>query len=116
MTTICNCKVKFIRPEYKNLKDWMEDNNNIYIGRRGVVFIDGERFPKQNSIFANPFKINKNNSRKSVLFKYKIYILNKLKNKNFKNEFIALKGKNLGCWCKPEKCHGDILIELLNKY
>ena len=67
MTTICNCKVQYIRPKYKNLKHWMEDDNNIYIGRRGIVFIDGERFPKQNSIFANPFKINKNNSRKSVL-------------------------------------------------
>lgn len=71
----------------------MENNDNIYIGRRGVVFIDGERFPKQDSIFANPFKINKNNSRKSVLFKYKIHILNKLKNDEFKNKFIKLKIK-----------------------
>jgi hypothetical protein len=26
-----------------------------------------------------------------------------------------LKGKRLGCWCKPGPCHGDILAELANK-
>ena len=35
-----NCKVKFIRPQYKNLKEWVENENNVYIGRAGVVFID----------------------------------------------------------------------------
>ena len=25
-----------------------------------------------------------------------------------------LKGKILGCWCRPNKCHGDILVELAN--
>ena len=23
-----------------------------------------------------------------------------------------LKGQTLGCWCKPKKCHGDVLAEL----
>jgi hypothetical protein len=31
------------------------------------------------------------------------------------NQLIKLKGKNLGCWCKPDKCHGDILLEIINK-
>ena len=26
-----------------------------------------------------------------------------------------LKGKVLGCWCKPLACHGDVLLELANK-
>ncbi len=26
-----------------------------------------------------------------------------------------LKGKTLGCWCKPQACHGDILAELADK-
>ena len=25
-----------------------------------------------------------------------------------------LRGKDLVCWCAPERCHGDILIELAN--
>lgn len=24
-------------------------------------------------------------------------------------------GKILGCWCKPQACHGDVLLELLDK-
>ena len=26
-----------------------------------------------------------------------------------------LKGKVLGCWCKPLPCHGDVLLKLANK-
>lgn len=24
-----------------------------------------------------------------------------------------LKGKTLGCWCKPKECHGDVLVKLI---
>jgi len=27
-----------------------------------------------------------------------------------------LKGKTLGCWCSPKACHGDVLIELVQRY
>lgn len=43
----------------KNLKEWMNDPNNVYIERRGIVFIDGKRFPEQDSPYANPFKVGK---------------------------------------------------------
>ena len=26
-----------------------------------------------------------------------------------------LKGKTLGCFCKPKSCHGDVLVELANE-
>ncbi len=26
-----------------------------------------------------------------------------------------LRGKTLGCWCRPGRCHGDVLIELLRE-
>lgn len=29
---------------------------------------------------------------------------------------IELRGKILGCWCKPKSCHGDVLVRLLNEY
>jgi hypothetical protein len=45
-----NVRVKFIRLKgYKNLKEWMNDKNNIYIGRGGIVIIDNEN----NSLFIN---------------------------------------------------------------
>lgn len=26
-----------------------------------------------------------------------------------------LRGKVLGCWCKPKRCHGDVLVRLANE-
>jgi len=114
--SIVNCKVQYIRPKYNNLKEWMNDENNIYIGRKGVVFIDNTRFPQNSSNFANPYKIGKDGTREQVLLKYKNYIIDKLKNKDLVIELISLQGKNLGCWCCPEMCHGNILLELIDKY
>ncbi len=111
--SIVNCKVKHIRPKYNNLFEWMNDENNIYIGRKGVVFIDKKRFPEKSSIFANPFKIGKDGSREEVLVKYRHYITN---NETLINELLSLQGKNLGCWCCPEMCHGNILLELIDIY
>ena len=112
--SIVNVKVAFIRPKYNNLEEWINDPNNVYIGRRGIVFIDGVRFPKHDSIWCNPFKIDKNNDREQVIQKYKDYIIEKINNENLHDELLKLKNKNLGCWCKPACCHGDVLLEILN--
>ena len=114
-TNIVNVKVQHIRPMHINLKQWMEDENNVYIGRGGIIFIDGKRFPKKPSIWANPFKVE-NNRNESVLSSYEKYIRNKIENEYGINELLKLKGKTLGCWCKPKSCHGDILIKLINEY
>lgn len=119
-TKVVNCKVSHIRPKYKDLSEWVKDPNNVYIARSGIVFVsvDGkkERFPKQSSPFANPFKINAVTTREQVIEKYKSYILEKIeKNQELKKSLLELKGKNLGCWCYPEKCHGDVLKELIDR-
>ena len=50
-----------------------------------------------------------------VIKKYKNYIIEKISNNiELKNELISMKGKNLGCWCHPEKCHGYVLLEIIN--
>ena len=33
ITKVVNCKVQYIRPEFKNLKEWINSPNNVYIGR-----------------------------------------------------------------------------------
>lgn len=121
--SVVNCKVKYIRPKYNNLQEWINDKKNVYIGRAGIVFITNketgkkERFPKKSSNFANPYKVGKDGNREEVLQKYKIYIEKKLENDDtLINELISLKGKNLGCWCYPDPCHGNILLELIIKY
>jgi hypothetical protein len=113
-----NVRVNFIRPKgFQNLKEWMKEPNNIYIGRGGIVFIDGERFPRSNSLFCNPYKLNIDGSREEIIEKYRKYITKKIETEpKFKQELLKLKDKNLGCWCHPEFCHGDILLELIETY
>lgn len=113
--SVVNVKVANIRPHYRDLKCWTESAKNKYTGRRGIVFVNGERFPKTDSLWANPFKISKTLTREDVLRKYEEYILDKIKREGLQERLLELRGKKLGCWCKPEKCHGDILLKLIEK-
>lgn len=115
-TTVMNVKVNNIRPTYANLREWCSDCNNVYVGRKGVVFIDNVRFPDESSIWANPFKITKEIGREECIEQYEKYIRKKIIDENLIEELLKLKGKKLGCWCKPEKCHGDVLLKLIEEY
>lgn len=113
MSTVVNVKVSHIRPYgFENLEEWISNPNNIYIGRKGIVFIGNQRFPKEDSPWANPFKVGRDGTREHVLEKYRNYLE---KSPELLSKLHELRGKKLGCWCKPEKCHGDILLELLHK-
>lgn len=123
-TKVVCVKVKEIRPLFDNLKDWSENSSNVYIGRKGIVFVNGERYPKKDSIWANPFKLSKESDRKTSLKKYEIYIREKIVSDGDVYDLFQLKGKNLGCWCKDsslheseqEACHGDVLVNLMDEY
>ena len=109
--TVINVSVKHIRPAYANLADWCSDPRHVYIGRAGVVFIEGQRYPKQPSPFANPFKIGRDGSREEVLEKYEALMRQRLAATPYL--LRGLEGKTLGCWCKPAACHGEVLIKLM---
>ena len=122
-TNVVCVKVGDIRPGYNNLEEWMSNHNNVYIGRRGVVFVQNNmrkyRFPTEDSIWANPFKIKGDMTREAVISMYRNYIIDKLNRGEISREqLLQLKGKTLGCWCKEGgkdiPCHGDVLVELLN--
>ena len=114
-TTVVNVKVAHIRPEYDNLKEWMKGKDHVYIARRGIVFIDDKRFPPKESIFHNPFKITGTVDRDESMRLFGKYFRDKIKSDpDFKKEVLKLKGKTLGCWCKPLKCHGDIIARYVN--
>ena len=119
MASVVNVKVSNIRPKYKDLKEWCEDPNNVYIGRGRVVLL-GEpkrRFPPSDAFWANPFKISKDCSRAQVMKLYEEDIRKKLKkDPTMVYKLKELKGKNLGCWCTPEPCHGNVLQKLLKEY
>lgn len=52
-------------------------------------------------------------TREEAISEYKHYILN---NSKLMAALPELKGKILGCWCKPQSCHGDVLLELINEF
>lgn len=54
-------------------------------------------------------------TRRDAIEKYREYILFG-EGKHLMDDLHELKGKVLGCWCKPKSCHGDILVELVQKY
>ena len=65
------------------------------------------------SKWGNPFEIGKDGTRAQVIAKYREWI-------KTQPDLIAalptLQGKRLGCWCKPKACHGDVLVEMLEKH
>ena len=74
---------------------------DVYIGR--------------GSPFGNPYRIGDNGDRNQVLSLYREYFTKRLTNPKFRDMVLSLKDKVLGCYCVPLKCHGDIIIEYLNK-
>ncbi len=61
------------------------------------------------SKWGNPFKLKKGESRELCLARYREWLM---KQPALLACVGELRGKTLGCWCKPLECHGDILAEL----
>ena len=78
---------------------------DVYIGRPMPDFPEG-------SPFCNPFKIGIDGNRTEVLAKYESYLRGR---QDLLDLLPSLEGKTLGCWCFPKKCHGDIIIKILNE-
>lgn len=64
------------------------------------------------SIWGNPFVIGTDGTREQVIEKYREWIL---QNKELMDRLHELKDKTLGCWCKPQRCHGDVLAQLVEE-
>ena len=103
-------KSSLARRGYKSFEDWNSDPNHVYIGRNMTHHIAGALGSK----WGNPHRINKTNknSRKKCLKRYEDHIR---RNPDLFNAVLELEGKELGCWCKPLPCHGDILRKLFKE-
>lgn len=86
---------------------------HVYIGRRGRGF-DG--------YFGNPYVVGKVCQRcgsphltpGATLPCFKDYFYERLlADVEFRKRVKTLKGKRLGCFCKPGPCHGDIIMDYL---
>jgi len=79
---------------------------DVYIGLAGK----GEH-----GYFGNPVRFDPGAPKGATLEKYREYFYIRLKNDaEFKRRIHELKGKRLGCFCKPNPCHGDIIKEYLD--
>lgn len=76
---------------------WKDAPCTVYIGRP--------------SKWGNPFQIGKDGTRKEVIEKYREWVKTQ---PTLMTSLPELKGRILGCWCKPLPCHGDVLAELVN--
>jgi hypothetical protein len=71
------------------------------------LYVRADRF----SDWGNPFEMGKDGNRSEVCDNYENHYL------PFKPSILKkindLKGRALGCWCAPERCHCDTLIKLI---
>ncbi len=88
---------------------------DIYIGRHNDPIIGkwGNPFTHHSEKNTKAEFIVKN--RREAIERYKHYILFG-EGKYLLNDLHELRGKTLGCWCKPKSCHGDVLVELVNRF
>jgi len=70
------------------------DKYDVYIGR--------------GSIWGNPFTVGMY-GRKGAIQKYRQWLETQ---PHLIKKIPELKGKILGCWCRPLSCHGDVLAHL----
>jgi hypothetical protein len=77
----------------------------VYIGR-GMRWVGLPR-----SKWHNPFKIGRDGDCNEVIEKFRTYLIG---NPELMAALPELRGKDLACWCAPERCHGEVLLELAN--
>ena len=113
--------VEQVKPEY----EWTEDE----LKRKAIVESGGtvvanmhqdtdrallmwarknDRFVRidRNTEWGNPFEMGKDGDRDTVCDSYEIFFPRKF---SLHNRLDELKGKVLGCWCYPARCHGMYL-------
>lgn len=89
-------------------------NRNQPLIPKGAVYVG------RPTKWGNPYEIGRDGTRREVVEKYRVWLLNgqhegappkvKLAYQSLKE----LKGKHLVCWCAPQACHADVLLELAN--
>ncbi len=64
----------------------------------------------RSSKWGNRFRIGPDGDRDEVCNKYEAYILTRI---DLLRSLEELRGLRLGCWCPPQRCHGNTLVKFL---
>jgi hypothetical protein len=106
-TTVVNIKVENLKKiGYQNLQAWKSaSDKHIYIGRDMTTYIRGAT----ESEFCNPFSVKKYTLKECI----ELFIQHLETNRQLLDSIKPkLKGCTLGCFCKPQMCHGDLLAKI----
>ncbi len=78
------------------------DSYDIYIGR--------------GTLWGNPYQMGKEGTRDEVIAKFAYDFERRFLKlpEKFDENIEKLRGKTLGCHCKPAACHGDVIANYLN--
>lgn len=72
----------------------------VYIGRPALL--------------GNPFAIDERTTREQVIEQFRQYFQARVAtDEGFRAAVLAVRGRDLGCWCAPKACHGDVILEWL---
>lgn len=92
-------------PRVIHWRDRDQYGNATYVGRamsrQGIA----------GSPFANPYLVDVDGTRAEVITKYRQRLLGQ---PALLDRLHELRGRRLACWCSPEPCHADVLVELVD--
>lgn len=113
--------VEEVKPEYEWSKSELERKAVVEAGGTVVANMHQDsdrallhwakttgRFARidRNSDWGNPFEMPADGDRDTVCDSYEIFFARKF---SLHSRITELEGKVLGCWCYPQRCHGDFL-------
>jgi transcriptional regulator with XRE-family HTH domain len=82
-----------------------KESFDVYIGRKGKGY---------SGYYGNPFRVG-SMPIEQVLVRYREYFIKRIaSDPEFKSRVLKLRGRRLGCFCVPNPCHGQIIVEWLN--
>ncbi|MCK4445689.1 MAG: DUF4326 domain-containing protein [Candidatus Marinimicrobia bacterium] len=126
LVTITGCTNKDSKAKHESEVETTVVNLNnetydVYIGRGREkptnMLTEGIK-PGEEGWLGNPHPIGwcdicrESHTRAECIEKFKQDFYNKLNSDlELRKAVLALKGKRLGCYCKPKACHGDVIKE-----
>jgi hypothetical protein len=108
--SVVSCKkAELVNSGYRDFEDWASRPGHVYIGRNMSLYVPGAKGSK----WGNPFPL-KRHSLDECLSLYEAHV--RASPPLWQALLAELGGAvQLGCWCHPSGCHGDVLVRLIDE-